>query len=367
MKKILLLLLPIALSAKVHYAKVEPIETATIKSSVSGIVVRADQAAEGSVLGDEAFVQIDDALDRENLKDTEASLELMKESLDINQEILQGLKTSLERQKGFYERMNGLETTSQTQKDNAWNAYIGAKNQYLGTREKIISLKKTILDLGYKMEMLKDVITPEMGDDYELVEWINNATDRATKVVRGLLDFARQSSYNFQLGQVETSIESTIELVAYQMRKGNVEIVREYGEDLPQVMASWEHLKTVWLNILLNARDALENREGDRQVRIVTRVSANGEYVQVLFNDNGVGIAEQQLAHIFEPFFTTKDPGKGTGLGLATSHRIIDRHAAEISVTSELGTGTTFLISLPVSETAHLAAEKEPVPVVGVG
>ncbi|HFC11658.1 MAG TPA: response regulator, partial [Anaerolineae bacterium] len=110
----------------------------------------------------------------------------------------------------------------------------------------------TVIKTG--AEMLKDVITPEMGDDYELVEWINNATDRATKVVRGLLDFARQSSYNFQLGQVKTSIESTIELVAYQMRKGNVEIVREYGEDVPQVMASWEHLKTVWLNILLNAR-----------------------------------------------------------------------------------------------------------------
>ena len=158
MKKYLLLLLPIALSAKVHYAKVEPVETATIKSSVSGIVMQADRAAEGSVLGDEAFVQIDDALDQENLKDTEASLELMKESLDINQEILVGLEASLERQKGFYERMNGLETASQTQKDNAYNAYIGAKNQYLGTREKIISLKKTILDLGYKVAMLKDVI-----------------------------------------------------------------------------------------------------------------------------------------------------------------------------------------------------------------
>lgn len=220
----------------------------------------------------------------------------------------------------------------------------------------------TVIKTG--AEMLKDVITPDMGDDYELVEWINNATDRATKVVRGLLDFARQSSYNFQLGKAEASINSTIELVAYQMRKGNVEIIREYGETLPEVMASWEHLKTVWLNILLNARDALESREGDRQMHIVTRLSANKEYVQVLFNDNGVGIAEQQLAHIFEPFFTTKDPGKGTGLGLATSHRIIDRHAAEISVTSELGTGTTFLISLPINETAHLSAEKELIPTV---
>ncbi len=158
MNKYLLLLLPLILSAKVHYAKVEPIETATIKSSVSGIVIRADQEAEGTVLGTEAFVQIDDALDHDNLKDTEASLKLMQESLSINQEILSGLKDSLARQKGFYERMNGLETASQTQKDNAYNTYIGAKNQYLGTREKIISLQKTILDLSYKAATLKDVI-----------------------------------------------------------------------------------------------------------------------------------------------------------------------------------------------------------------
>jgi len=158
MKKLFLLLLPIALSAKVHYAKVEPIETATIKSSVSGTILKADRAAEGSVLGDEAFVQIDDTLDRANLKDTEASLKLMQESLEINQEMLVGLKQTLERKKSFYERMSSLSTASQTQKDNAYAAYIGAKNQYLGTREKIISLKKTLLDLGYKVAMLKDTI-----------------------------------------------------------------------------------------------------------------------------------------------------------------------------------------------------------------
>jgi len=158
MKRYLLLFLPLLMVAKVHYAKVEPIEQATIKSTVSGVVIRADQAAEGAVLSDEAFVQIDDALDQENLRDTEASLALMKESLEINEEVLVGLEKTLDRKKGFYDRMNELETASQTQKDNAYAAYIGAKNQYLGTREKIISLKKTILDLSYKVTMLKDVI-----------------------------------------------------------------------------------------------------------------------------------------------------------------------------------------------------------------
>ncbi len=158
MKKFFLILLPVFVVAKVHYAKVEPIEQATIKSSVSGRVVLADQSAEGSVLGEKAFVQIDDVLDRENLKTTEASLALFKENLVINQEILKGLKSTLQRKEDYFKRMRELETASQTQKDNAYAAFIGAKNQYLSTQEKVITLKKQILDLEYKIAMLKDTI-----------------------------------------------------------------------------------------------------------------------------------------------------------------------------------------------------------------
>ncbi len=161
MKKLLiflLLILPISIFAKVHYAKVEPYERATIKASVSGTVLKADQSAEGDVLGDDAFVQIDDLLDRENLKNTEESLELFDENLKTNEEILKGLQSTLERRKEYYTRINDLETASKTQKDNAYAAYIGAKNQYLGTKEKITTLKKQIIDLRYKASMLKDSI-----------------------------------------------------------------------------------------------------------------------------------------------------------------------------------------------------------------
>jgi hypothetical protein len=158
MKKTLLMLLPMLVAAKVHYAKVEPIERATIKATVSGIVTHANRNAEGSELTQMPFVQIDDVLDRENLKKTETSIKLFKESLEINQAMLEGLKSSLSRQEDFYLRMSALETASQTQKDNAYSAYIGAKNQYLGTREKIINLKKQILDLKYKRTLLKDTI-----------------------------------------------------------------------------------------------------------------------------------------------------------------------------------------------------------------
>ncbi len=155
---VLAVIVPVVVSAKVHYAKVEPIEQATIKATVSGTVIRASREAEGSVLGEAPFVQIDDRLDRANLHDTNASLHLLRESLALNEEMLSGLQSTFERRKGAYERLKDLSSASQSQKDNSFAAYIGAQNQYLATREKIISLKKQILDLEYKRALLEDTI-----------------------------------------------------------------------------------------------------------------------------------------------------------------------------------------------------------------
>ncbi len=208
----------------------------------------------------------------------------------------------------------------------------------------------TVIKTG--AEMLQGTISAD-SEDYELVEWIANASDRATKVVRGLLDFARQSRYEFEYGSVTRSLEEAIDLVSYQLRKTEIEIVEQFEPDLPNIVASWEHLKSVWVNMLMNARDALEEREEGRKITLVVRAAPSGDHVQVLVRDNGSGMAEEQMARIFVPFFTTKDPGKGTGLGLATCHRIIDRHGGEITVSSKKDTGTTFIIRLPLSETMH--------------
>jgi hypothetical protein len=158
MRRLFVLVLPVLMMGKVHYAKVEPIERATIKATVGGVITRADMGAEGAVLTQMPFVQIDDTLDRDNLKNAKDSLKLLKESLALNQEMLEGAKATLERKEDFYMRMNDLETASQTQKDNAYAAYVASKNQYLSIREKIISLRKQILDLKYKITLLKDTI-----------------------------------------------------------------------------------------------------------------------------------------------------------------------------------------------------------------
>jgi two-component system NtrC family sensor kinase len=184
-------------------------------------------------------------------------------------------------------------------------------------------------------------------ENYESVELISQASERAEKVVRGLLDFSRQAQYDFELTDVNESMLQALSLVSYQMTSTNVNVVLELAEDLPPVKASWQHLQSVWLNMLINARDALQDSDMERKVDVITRLDPNGDYIQVLVEDNGRGMTEAEQAHIFEPFYTTKAPGQGTGLGLATSHRIIEQHGGEINVLSERGTGTTFVIRIP--------------------
>jgi two-component system NtrC family sensor kinase len=196
-------------------------------------------------------------------------------------------------------------------------------------------------------QMLKMVI-PEDDENYEAVDLIARAGERAAKVVGGLLDFARQEHYSFAQGAVNESIDQALDLVRYQLQSANIEVVQRADEGLPEIVASWEHMKSVWLNLILNARDALLEQPSDRRIEIVTRCNSDQEQIQILFHDNGKGISPAESAHIFEPFYTTKDPGKGTGLGLATCHRIVEQHGGEINVLSVPREGTTFIVRLPL-------------------
>ncbi len=195
-------------------------------------------------------------------------------------------------------------------------------------------------------EMLK-MMTPPDDENYEAIELIALAGDRAAKVIRGLLDFARQEQYAFSRGSVNLSIQQSLNLVQYQLRQANIEVTVNIDKSLPHIVASWEHLKSVWLNLLVNARDAL-NEIPYPQIEITSRLADDDSMILVLIRDTGKGMSAAELAHIFEPFYTTKDPGKGTGLGLATSHRIIAQHGGDVDVVSAPNEGTTFIIRLPI-------------------
>ena len=169
MKILLLLVSPLLIFAKVHYAKVEPFETVMMKSSVSALVVDVALDAEGSMVKGVRIVHLDDTLDKVNLEASKKSVKLLQEMLDINKDIANSLADTVDRQEQYYKRINRLSTASKTQKDAAYSSFATAKTQYLGTKEKIASLKKQILDMQYKIRQLEDMISKKslvLNDKY---------------------------------------------------------------------------------------------------------------------------------------------------------------------------------------------------------
>jgi two-component system, NtrC family, sensor kinase len=200
-------------------------------------------------------------------------------------------------------------------------------------------------------EMLKMTI-PQGTDDYEGVDLIHRAGVRAAHVVGGLLDFAREHQYIFVPVDINQSLKQALELVTYQMNVAHVTVSLELAHGLPPVAASSEHIKSVWINLLVNARDALRDANTAVPLIHITTRLLQQEHpaeptIQIIIQDNGPGIPPAEAVHIFEPFYTTKDPGKGTGLGLATCLRIIKQHGGSIEMLSPPDGGATFVIQLP--------------------
>ena len=186
------------------------------------------------------------------------------------------------------------------------------------------------------------------------LERIAKSAHRCHKIVHSLLSFARQETPERKLVDLSTVLEEVLEIMAYDLRTSNVTVVTEFAPELPKIMADPHQLQQVFVNILGNARQAIEpfQREG----RIVIRTRSSDGWVTIEFQDNGPGIKPQHLARIFDPFFTTKPAGKGTGLGLSLSYGLIQEHGGRISAQSEPGHGATVLIELPVAANPALSA-----------
>jgi two-component system NtrC family sensor kinase len=180
--------------------------------------------------------------------------------------------------------------------------------------------------------------------DLESVDLIEKAGRRAQKVVRALLDFSRQEPQEFHTVDVNQSIQNALALVEKQWERAKVKLTRNLTSDLPPIHGNTDHLQSVWINLLVNAQDALDEQPGE----VMLRSERRGEFVVVQVQDTGAGIPKEYISRIFDPFFTTKAPGKGTGLGLATCFRIVDQHRGTIEVDSETEVGTTFTVRLPI-------------------
>lgn len=181
----------------------------------------------------------------------------------------------------------------------------------------------------------------------ESLQKIVRQADRCRDIIRGLLDFSRQRKPDKRLSNVNRILEECVSLVDNQALFHNIRIVKHLGQDLPQVFMDPSQIQQVFMNMIINAAEAMS---GAGQLTLRTcRVSADHS-VEVQFSDSGHGIKGEDLDRLFSPFFTTKEVGHGTGLGLAISYGIIKEHKGTITVESEEGQGATFTIRLPVTD-----------------
>ncbi|MET0232337.1 MAG: ATP-binding protein [Rhodanobacteraceae bacterium] len=165
------------------------------------------------------------------------------------------------------------------------------------------------------------------------------------ELVANLKDFSRLDRARGDKANLNALFDNALRIVQHLVTKRGIEVVRHAGE-LPEIECAPAQINQVLLNLLSNAIQAIEHDGG----RITVRTQALDGRVMALVEDNGKGIAEENLAKIFDPFFTTKPVGQGTGLGLAISHQIIEQHGGLIRVASKQGVGTRFLVALPIRE-----------------
>ena len=189
----------------------------------------------------------------------------------------------------------------------------------------------------------------DLSED-ELLEMINdliNEADRSRKIIRNLLDFARESESVSEPIDLGLLVNETINLAQNQIKISGAKIETEIQPHLPRIRGDNQQLKQVFLNLILNALDAVEK---GGNIKISLKQADTPGFLAVQVKDNGCGIPPHILPNIFDPFFTTKGPGKGTGLGLSVSHGIVTIHGGQISIETEEGKYTRCTVTLPSSD-----------------
>jgi signal transduction histidine kinase len=193
---------------------------------------------------------------------------------------------------------------------------------------------------SYTQMLLKD--TPESDRRKHILEKIEKQTFRAAEIVNGLLNFSRLNGSEFKDLDVNQLICDSLALLNHQLQSSHITVESQFDRSLPPVHGNEGKLQQVFVNLFLNARDAMPSGG-----ELAIHTAMNESMVIVDITDNGTGISKEDIKRIFDPFFTTKNVGKGTGLGLAVTYGIIQEHGGRIFVDSDSGKGTHFTLKLP--------------------
>jgi signal transduction histidine kinase len=179
----------------------------------------------------------------------------------------------------------------------------------------------------------------------EYLDYIKNEIDRTNRLIDNLLKFSKAEPSHFELVDVNNILEDTLVLLRKQLSDSNIRLITNFNYQIPKIMGDLNQLWQVFINIVINAVQAMPQ---GGELRIDTGLYyGSRDHIFISFKDTGIGIDEKDLPKIFNPFFTTKNAG--TGLGLSISYKIVEEHKGRIIVSSEKGRGSIFILELPVS------------------
>jgi histidine kinase len=216
-----------------------------------------------------------------------------------------------------------------------------------------LSVIKTASQFFMKKTRKKEKIDDDIL--FSMTEEIDSYVDRATKIINHMRQFGRKSDITLEKVQVNTVLKKALEILGQQLKVRGIEVIWDLEDDLPLIMADSDRLEQVFINLLINARDAIDERwqsqphqKGEKKITLKTRSAARE--IKVEISDTGAGIPDPILERIFEPFYTTKKVGQGTGLGLSISYGIIKDCKGSIRAVSHKNGGASFIIKFPIAE-----------------
>ena len=192
----------------------------------------------------------------------------------------------------------------------------------------------------------------------QMASKVDSNVDRATKIINHMREFARKSEIRLEPVQVNGVLEKATEMFSQQLRVRGIDVIWDIEENLPKIMADADRLEQVFVNLMVNARDAIEERVKSKEYRkgpktITLKTRSKAKTVAIEVSDTGAGIDEAIRGKIFEPFFTTKEVGEGTGLGLSISYGIVKDFGGDIEAVKKQDPGARFRLTFPVQEKAE--------------
>jgi two-component system NtrC family sensor kinase len=242
------------------------------------------------------------------------------------------------------------------------------QRERLHQREKLIALGSLLAGVAHELNnplsvvVARAVLLEERGDASTQVAAtkIRTAAERCARIVRTFLAMARQQQPARGAVAINEVLSAALDITGYAIRTSSIEVELDLDSDIPLIHADADQLHQVFLNLIINAQQALQDHAVPRRIRITSRYDALGEMLRVTVADNGPGIPAALRARIFEPYFTTKPTGMGLGVGLAVSLGIVEAHGGTL-VVDDQREGAAFVVSLPVTPLDGAMLEAEPV------